>query len=138
MFEKGDIVKIQPEWLNKGETPIKEYFVMEDWGDGRVKICLYNRHGGFASIEEVAYEMVRKVGHVDWDRRRYDEGDLLGDGSGFEVVVNDVNPYTNMYELVGVAPAEVHDRVYGMHITELDELGFRFIRSMANDDDEGQ
>lgn len=65
MFEKGDIVHISHNWLDEGEDPNRDYFVIEDYGNGTVKVgCA---HDGIVSYLAFVYdyEMVYKVGHID-------------------------------------------------------------------------
>ena len=68
MFEPGDIVKIKKDYLDKGEDPTTEYAVIEDYGDGKVKVaCHWNGFMGYLLYTWPDYTM-EKVGHVDLDK----------------------------------------------------------------------
>lgn len=69
-FEVGDVVRISPKWLDKGENPNQDYIVLEDltdevFEDGRVKICTQVKNMYLPLVSEVSYEMIYKIGHVD-------------------------------------------------------------------------
>lgn len=70
-FERGDIVRIRPVWLDRGEDPELNYYVLEDltdevFEDGRVKIMAQPDPGRvMGHVSEVSYDMVYKIGHVD-------------------------------------------------------------------------
>lgn len=134
MFRQGDIIKVVPEWRNQGEDPNLEHFVLEDYGNGKVKTCRYNEHGGYASVEDMAYYMIQKVGHVDWKKRMYKEGDLLADDTDrYYLIVDEVEPRYNKYRLVAVAPDGIKGEFFNMHITELADQGYRFVKSLAGE-----
>lgn len=65
MFKKGDIVHITPRWLNEGEDPHRDYFVIEDYNNGKVRVCC--AHDGIVKYLTFiySYDMVYKVGHID-------------------------------------------------------------------------
>lgn len=69
-FKVGDVVRITPKWLDKGENPNQDYIVIEDLTDevfpsGRVKICTKLESMVFPIVQEVSYDMVYKIGYVD-------------------------------------------------------------------------
>ena len=69
-FRPGDVVRIAPKWLDRGEDPNTDYIVLEDltdevFPDGRVKIMTKPDWSVFPHVSEVSYEMVYKIGHVD-------------------------------------------------------------------------
>lgn len=71
VFERGDVVRIRPVWLDRGEDPNRDYYVLEDltdevFDDGRVKIMSKPQPGRrLGYISEVSYDMIYKVGHID-------------------------------------------------------------------------
>jgi len=69
-FKPGDVVRIEPKWLDVGEDPNTDYIVLEDltdevFADGRVKIMTKAENMVFPSVSEVSYDMVYKIGHVN-------------------------------------------------------------------------
>lgn len=69
-FEPGDVVRIAPEYLGRGEDPNTDYIVLEDLTDevfteGRVKIVTKSENSVFPFVSIVSYDMVYKIGHVD-------------------------------------------------------------------------
>lgn len=74
-FTPGDVVRIAPKWLDKGEDPNTDYIVIEDFtdevfADGRVDICTKSDTMVFPLVQTVSYEMIYKIGHVDLGSRR--------------------------------------------------------------------
>lgn len=72
-FKPGDVVRIEPKWLDPGEDPNQDYIVIEDLTDevfpkGRVKICTKVDTMHFPIVNEVGYDMVYKIGHVDLEK----------------------------------------------------------------------
>ena len=66
MFEAGDIVRIKKEWLEEHEDPNQDYVVMEDYGDGKVKVWVESKTSAFGGYYYVwADYMFYKVGHID-------------------------------------------------------------------------
>lgn len=71
MFKVGDVVRINKEWLNQGESPNIDYVVLEvllpyrGVGDKNVKIFTKSLERTFGDIEMVSYEMIYKVGNVN-------------------------------------------------------------------------
>lgn len=82
VFEIGDVVKIEPQYLDDGEDPNVEYIVREDHGDGHIDVFL-PKQGDTLAAKGIwtwpSYTM-RKVGHKNLmpdGVEVYDAGDVL-------------------------------------------------------------
>ena len=59
MFKVGDVVRIKKEWLEEHEDPNTDYVVMEDYGDGKVKVWVESKTSAFGGYYYV-FSNVRK------------------------------------------------------------------------------
>jgi len=103
MFSPGDIVKIQPNWLDKGEDPNTEYIVREDWGNGKVEVYLPKPNDilAFKGIWTWADTTMYKVGHVNIMKdgiEYYNIDDVLANDIG-TVIVTDYDANKRLYTL---------------------------------------
>ena len=66
MFEVGDVVRIKKEWLESHEDPETNYIVVEDYGDGKVKVWVESKTSAFGGYYYVwADYMFYKVGQTN-------------------------------------------------------------------------
>jgi len=131
MFRPGDIVKVQPNWLDKGENPDTLYVVLEDYGDGKVKVFTKSDRSAFGGYVNVWPDYtVYKVGHecISPDgREQYEPGEKLYNGK-YTLMVVDVDDDYTKYRLVGIKPASIKDNDYIKTIAELHGEGYQLVK----------
>lgn len=64
-FKPGDVVHIEEEWLAEYEDPNTDYIVLEDYGNGRVKILTKSEGRALPDVSVVDSNMIFKIGHID-------------------------------------------------------------------------
>jgi len=121
MFYPGDVVRVKPEWLDKGENPETDYIIFEDYGDGKIKVFT-KRENSFlgGSIHVWPDYTVYKIGWVDLEDKPYQVGDKLKryDGSMYEVIKvskqkNEIGKLVNYYTLEQLRPVELKGTLVG-------------------------
>lgn len=63
-IERGDIVRIKPEWLNPGESGEMQYVVLKEYDERRILIQALGTGLPLAPTEAVEKSMVYTCGHV--------------------------------------------------------------------------
>ena len=64
LIERGDIVRIKPEWLNPGESGEMQYVVLKEYDERRILIQALGTGLPLAPTEAVEKSMVYTCGHV--------------------------------------------------------------------------
>ena len=68
MFIPGDVVRIKKEYLEPYEDPETDYVVMENYGDGKIKVFVEDKNSAFGGYVYVwADYMFYKVGEIQLD-----------------------------------------------------------------------
>jgi len=128
MFRPGDVVRVQPDWLDKGEDPNTDYIVFEDYGDGKVKVFTKSDRSAFGGYVNVWPDYtIYKVGHVNISPDGHEEylvGNVLSNGKR-TVVVDAVSADKNEYDLRVVKPASEVGWKLHYTIAELHGEGYR-------------